>query len=52
METNLICNQARHPVAELGHQLSRKIFNLQRVLPIRCVGKMVAQNLWKKQTND
>ena len=39
-------NQVRLSVEVLGHQANHKTFDLQFVLPTRCVGVKVVQKLW------
>jgi hypothetical protein len=45
-ELAIFCNRARIVAVRLGNLPSHKTFDLQSVLPIRCAGVMVAQNLW------
>jgi hypothetical protein len=51
-EAAILCNQARLPMEELGHQTSHKSFDLQLVLPTRCAGVKVVQKLWEWPTNN
>jgi hypothetical protein len=50
LELAIFYNQASLPREGLGHQLSHKTFNLQFVLPTKCAGVKMAQNLWEWPT--
>lgn len=51
-EPAIFSNQARFLKAELAPKPRHKTFNLQSVLPPRCVRVMVTQNFWVWLTND
>lgn len=51
-ELAVFCNQARLPVAGLGHPHSHRTFYIKPALPARCAAATKARSLREWSTND
>lgn len=51
-EPTIFCNQARIPVVGRRYQPNRKTFHLRFILPAKCAGLAVPQNLWEWPKTD